>query len=190
MWTNEVLDWLNLYSFNSLEVSLWSTRSKALQKTVNMTPTSSFAWLITANHLYISYIWLRNRRSSWRQTVPPVRGIPQGPGPSPQWTCFRMHVGHSVLARAFGILSAALVLINLRALPFKCLHSWSYIASLGIARLWRGPGQSRFRQPPVQMLIATLLAFLTLGNTCAGLSITKCLEMLSRGKGLGPLPGS
>ena len=79
----------------------------------------------------IAYIWLRNRRSSWRQTVPPLRGIREGPGPSPQWTCFGMHVGHPVLARAFDILSAAVVLINLRASPFKCLHIWSYIASLG-----------------------------------------------------------
>ena len=38
---------------------------------------------------------------------PPVRGIRESPGPSPRRTCFGMHVGHPVLARAFDILSGA-----------------------------------------------------------------------------------
>ena len=102
-----------------------------------------------------------------------------------------MHVGHPVLARAFDILSAAVVRINLRAPLF---HVFTHLVQHSVPA-WdsaplTGPGQSGFRQPPVQTLIATLLAFLTLGSTCGGLTITKCLEMPSRGKGLGPLPCS
>ena len=100
----------------------------------------------------IAYIWLRNRRSSWRQTVPPLRGIREGLGPSPQWTCFGMHVGHPVLARAFDILYAAVVLINFTSVSFQVFTHLVLHSVPGIARLWRGPGQSGFRQPPVQTL--------------------------------------
>ena len=61
------------------------------------------------------------RRSSWCQAVPPVRGMREGPGPSPQRTWFRMHVGYPVLPLEFDIL-LLLVLINLRASPVTCLH--------------------------------------------------------------------